>query len=492
MKDSSRITSALLILVMLINCVSAISCGNDTGSQFPSVSTDNSTAVPESEAEETEPVDERYAYIDSLDKIDFEGASYKYLTVDGVPLPKDGYNGEAVNDSQYEVNLKIENLYNVKVEYPNIQNPSSAVAINVLAGTEVADVYIGTLANGTEDLGAISTQGVLYNMLELPYLKLDAEWWSPLMYKNLQYRGVMLYTTGDMAQFSYNNPTCLFLNLTVAENYRVNYDAIYEKVYNSSWTYDALSEYTKDVDSDLNGDGKINAADDILGIVNEDNTLAAAGLVTSCGIELCRHDEEGNILIDFDTEKVYDVIAKLSKQFRSVPGGRESYSPAFRNDRALFQVHFLGTANGYRSMESDFVVLPMPKYDEIQETYVSYLNPWCYCFVSVPLVQEDEYKTGLITEVMEYLSYLEVRPAIYEITLKEKAMRNEDSQRMLDIVLNTKYIDFNGIYEFGSIVEYMRAAIFNNASFKSNYEKVKSRAQKKLDTFLEKFVEEHA
>ena len=108
-------------------------------------------------------------------------------------------------------------------------------------------------------------------------------------------------------------------------------------------------------------------------------------------------------------------------------------------------------------------------------------------FVSIPLTQDDIDKTGFITEVLEYKSVEMLRPAIYDVTLKGKALRNEDSLAMLDIVFDTTYLDYNGIYEFGGVLGAVNGAIFYDKPDASGYEAGLPKAEAQLEEFMQAF-----
>ena len=60
----------------------------------------------------------------------------------------------------------------------------------------------------------------------------------------------------------------------------------------------------------------------------------------------------------------------------------------FKLDKSIFALHYVeSTIRRLRDMESDYVIYPMPKYDETQDTYVSFINPWVAAFIAIPMVQ---------------------------------------------------------------------------------------------------------
>lgn len=484
-------TIAILLFISLLLSFASCGGGESADTSGGGADTTSNTAPAETEPETT--------YLDTLGARDFAGASYVVYVQDDTNIPilnmqSGEITGEILNDTQYNRDREIEDAYNVKIEYPdwaNGEEKAPTIRSAVQSGDAICDVFIDSLRDGSSGLGAIVQQGVLYNLLDVPHLSLDAEWWSPLMYQNTQYNGKMFFTSGDMAPFSYIGPACIYMNLHLAANYGVEEQPIYDLVYDGKWTFDELYSRYNGLDTDLNGDGKMHCLDDFYGIVTEYNNLTSTLLLVANDVKLCETGDDGRLAIRLDDERTVAVIDKMANIFQKIENNNDNtllFDQTFKYDRALFALHYVeSTLRRFRDMESDYVILPMPKYDVAQESYVSYINPWVKAFVSIPLTQDDIDKTGFITEVMEYKSVEMLRPAIYDVTLKGKALRNEDSLAMLDIVFSTTYIDFNGIYEFGGVLGAVNSAIFGKKPYISAYEKALPKAVSKLDDFMKAF-----
>ena len=111
----------------------------------------------------------------------------------------------------------------------------------------------------------------------------------------------------------------------------------------------------------------------------------------------------------------------------------------FANDGALFTVSSFGLTPFLRDMESDFGIVPTPKYDETQEEYYGRLiDGW----INVPLYCcENPERTSVIMEALAVESKNYVIPAIYEKSIKDKCLRDEESIRMLEVIQKNKIID---------------------------------------------------
>ena len=92
-------------------------------------------------------------------------------------------------------------------------------------------------------------------------------------------------------------------------------------------------------------------------------------------------------------------------------------------------------------MEDTFGLLPFPKLDENQENYRTEVNS-SSCLLTLPATLDNPSRAGIILDALTYESYANVLPAYYDITLSQKGLRNEESIEMLNIVRDTRDIDF--------------------------------------------------
>jgi len=159
----------------------------------------------------------------------------------------------------------------------------------------------------------------------------------------------------------------------------------------------------------------------------------------------------------------------------------------FIEDRALFLALTMGTVSKLRDMNTDFGLIPYPKWDETQEAYGSTVQDGATVFL-VPQTIDDPEFVGIITEAMAAESYKTVVPAYYDVVLKTKSSRDEESARMIDLIRDTVKIDFGYIHSTALngaghlFVNQVREGTSNIASAFKSIEKA---AQKKLDEIVE-------
>ena len=139
-----------------------------------------------------------------------------------------------------------------------------------------------------------------------------------------------------------------------------------------------------------------------------------------------------------------------------------------------------------RGMEMDFCIIPLPKLDKAQEKYITPNNPHTGAGISIPVTASDLDRTGMILEDLSAESRYTLQPAYYEINLKGKYARDEESQDMLDIILSNTAHDIGYVYNFGSFAG--DTLLRNGQNKKSDYASPFEKAQGKMQTAIDKVV----
>ena len=106
--------------------------------------------------------------------------------------------------------------------------------------------------------------------------------------------------------------------------------------------------------------------------------------------------------------------------------------------------------------------------------------------VAVPKSIEDPERTGILLEGLASESWKNVREALFEITAKAKSSRDEDSTRMMDLVMAVRVFDFgySHMYDQGG-THFVRDLL---ASGSTDVASTLQRSQKVMVKILEKCV----
>jgi hypothetical protein len=131
----------------------------------------------------------------------------------------------------------------------------------------------------------------------------------------------------------------------------------------------------------------------------------------------------------------------------------------FSEGKSLFLQAALFHVDTLRQSETDFGILPMPKYDADQEEYVQSADGWCISPLVIPSIVGNKDRAGLIAEALAEASSVKVKPEYYEIILKGKLTRDEESAEMLDIIYTNFVVDPADLYQWGNFENEMIAAM---------------------------------
>ena len=353
-----HITSALLAALML---ASLASCG-DASTDTTVDSTADTTAAVVTEAAAP-------SLLDDLGERDLGGMVYTIFDCNAhsaiqANIPGEEMTGDVVNDALLARDLYLEETYNCEIEYLQEDNVGMLKTM-VSAGDDEWQMIIHPMAGLTSQ----ATGGYLANMCDMPYMEMNQSWWNPLLYENLRLHDAMYITSSDIAPGIYQMPTCLFLNLKLYTDYDYDFD-IFQSVIDGKWTMDQLRSMIKDMDVDMNADNKWTVYDDFFGFAMHNSTEAVLTTMIGCGINMSRIVDDGtNIVCDLSSDShAIEVVESIVDMYQNITwtGDINDYSNImFQGDRALFFMHKLESAAVHlRDMDSDYLILPSPKWDE--------------------------------------------------------------------------------------------------------------------------------
>ena len=97
-----------------------------------------------------------------------------------------------------------------------------------------------------------------------------------------------------------------------------------------------------------------------------------------------------------------------------------------------------------RDTELNYAIIPGPKWDEQQENYAS-ITIGGECQAVLRTAQDLE-MIGILTEALNAESWKSVTTAYYDVALKFKGARDEESIEMLDLIVDNRVLDFGTVY----------------------------------------------
>jgi len=435
-----------LLLAGLLASSAMTACGG--------VETAETTGTSDNVTNDTEAADAgettRAQIEDNLPDKDFGGRDFHLLTRQNYFqkfMPED-MTGEAVNDALYTRNTKIMEEYNITMS--NVAPPcewgSSSKTWNqdletsVMAGDGAYDLVAGYASTVPE----IVTKNILLNWHEVPYIDLSRPWWSERVSEALTVNDKLFLLTGDYSLSLWDDMFGFLFNKQVALDYSI--EDLYELVRNGGWTMDKLAQFCSAVANDTNGDGTWDE-NDTYGLVSNWSTSIDTFQI-SCDMDLVSHKDDGGLEITMMSEKAVDILSRVTSLYNDAHGAYAvddagiltTYNNMFSGGQALFYAIFFANITSLRDMETDFGILPYPKLDEAQTKYSS-TSRYNFDLFVLPIDVKDQEFSGIITEALCAESYRSVVPTYYDVVLKTKSSRDEESAEMIDIIRDSLTFD---------------------------------------------------
>ena len=483
--------STLILTALLAS--SLVSCGGDTA--VTQDSTDAvTTADTAAETEELDALAQRMLVDDGLEDKDFGGRTFRILGDEECVnhYLMEEQTGDVMDDAVYERNLAVTERFNIVLEAEVFEESQMAKTLknSVMAADDAYQLFSGHIIYA----GNAVCDNVYYNLNELPNIDFSKPWWSQSTIDDLSYDGKAFIAMGDFALSTIYSTYCFFYNKQIAAEYDM--EDMYGIVNEGKWTVDRLTAISKEVYRDLNGDG---AADenDLYGFAMWARSPVNAFL-WSFGEKLGKKQDDGTIVLDYYNAKVIEIYEKLYELCcvnettfcRTDVAEGELMKSMFTDGKALFTADtFQFASKQLRDVETDYGILPYPKWDEAQEGYYTMVDGG-HEGIAVPVSVADPEFVGTITEALNAESYKRTVPVYYDIVLKTKGSRDEESVRMLDMIFDGRIFDFGYVYgEFGAAFWPQYLVEKKSADIASYYEKNHKSYDKKIANAIEFFEE---
>ena len=106
--------------------------------------------------------------------------------------------------------------------------------------------------------------------------------------------------------------------------------------------------------------------------------------------------------------------------------------------------------------------------------------------VSVTLPDPDT--QAYILEAIAYASRADLTPAYYDICLKSKYPRDEESSEMLDIIFSSYHLELAEVYSFANLAEYVNNCLSTNGNISSVLAAVDTMVKKSIQKTAELYA----
>ncbi len=463
MKKTLRVIALLLLAAMTFSMVIGCSDTKDTDTETTNQS---DTAASGDDTNDTA----ANATALNIPDVNYDGQEFRVLTKgtsqtqwQSVDIYSESASDDAISNAVYYRNLAVEEQYGIKVVEDSVADYFNQTAEALVYGAAGVGEYDMYCLSPETAVSVLINQGYVYDLNEMTYMNLEAEWYDQNSIEQLSLDGKVFMVTGAMLTMDDDATGAILFNKELAEQY--NMPDFYQMVRDGTWTIDVLTQYAALAVNDVNANGQLDAASDVFGLLTEyDETNA---LVAGAGLLMISKNSEDYPEVAATSEDYYNMLEKVLNIVNNfdvtlfaekVSGYSDVWTDcmdvAFKESRALFYACWLNRATLLRDMEDDFGILPYPKYDEEQEEYWSFVSTYCANSISVPTYVSD---IDFVSTAIEALSYESLygdhslTEAYYSQTLEYRNARDEESSEMLDIIFGNTIFDLGMMFDWGSI-----------------------------------------
>ncbi len=424
---------------------------------------------------------------DLPDNLDFNGQEIKILCCDEeitiLSFVADEESEDVVSSAIYQRNQAIEQRLGVSIEVVETvdhESVASTAELIIQAGGDDYDIIGGYQYFSV----GLALDGNLYNLkgddiAEIGYLNFEKPYWSSQFIDNIALDGAAYWATGDISLRYTSGMYCTFVNAQMFKEFFPN-ENIYDIARNGEWTMDKMTEMSSQVWVDKNGSQTPDDGDQFGFVTGAYDLLD--GLAVGCGVTFgAMYDGEIVVTLGNSISMTFaDKLKVLTQQdaTRVVSVMEQTWCPEnFAEGNVLFLVDKLMTAESYFGEMDNYAIIPSPKLDLNQATYLTTLQDGI-TILGIPSSIPYESLPGICAtmEAMAAASYNDVTPKYYESALKIQYTRDEDSGEMIDLIRENVTTDFVFAYshEINDIAWYFRSNYTGGSSIMNRQVRSKS------------------
>lgn len=505
-----RMATLALALLMLLGCFAFVACNNEPVDPDPTPGNDpvnpgNTPEDPDKTPEDPEAPTEPDAtdYLMTIPKQNY-GKTFTMLTDVGDLRRTELYfanEEEALGDTMdtaiFYRNNRVEEHLGIDFENVTAEGgwQTRGDYINRIYASystgdqdfQMASCYMAFAADG-------AVAGYYYDVNSIDAIDLSSPWYVQSWFDNTLINDQCYLILGDLSLTMWKNLNAIYFNKQVSRELGLT-DTLYQKAADGEWTMELLMDCAQ-LSSYEDGNDVWDTSDTYGLYLTRFNTRA---MVTYFDIPLTRMSDSGEYelcLYNERTETIYGTLHSYIWNNDCVykntgnDGDIETGKAMFTEDRLLFFPTYLQVSQDLREMDGDFGILPMPKLDDEQENYHSHSYDNFSVFLIPGHINDAEF-AGTVVDALNAESKYSVIPTYYDVVLKGRTTKDEQSVAMLDIIRDHLTFDFSFAHlaaldnmwtKFGQ-----NLLVEANSSFKPQYDKDAEKWQSLLTGVMDSY-----
>ena len=520
MKKAKMISLLAILVITLSLFLSA--CNDNTTDGGGNITNDPITTDTNGNGDEepTEPINPR-DIPDNLPEANFNGADFRILFRNScqrgnwaviephrMEIYSEMLTGDVINDAVYWRNAEVMERFNVNIVgmgYPfgggaNEAGVAAFARRTIQANADEFDMVV----SWSTHLATLAAEGLFVDWNSIPYIDTSQPWWMQGAMDELTIFGRTFLAKSDLIFPGVIGEAALMVfNQTLVEDFGL--ESPYVMVEENRWTLDVLDTLVRQIGFvDVNGTG-IRDYNAIYGFTSDSWgsgfvwLWAGGGRVTS-------RDGDGLPYYSLLTERNAVMLQRIFDLFynnegsaiTNAAGNTIAFRPGtdqaglFTDGNAVFLSDRVGMLllPEFRAAEFDFGIVPMPKFDQYQERHLTMINEHA-SIMGIPAFNSNLVMTGKVVEALSAASHRLLVPAYYEVGLQTRYSRDEESVRMLDLIVDGIVFDFGLLYHIPTwnIFESILSSRGDPGTFVSRIERESVLAERRIQQILDMYAE---
>lgn len=503
---AKKILSLLLAALMLAPAM--IGCSETTVNE----STENggTPAGNESAGEisgETEEIaaGEERVYPELPDDLNFDGHTFTIMNNDynipvwsQIDIVAEEMTGEAINDAVFTRNSNVSDKYNCVIASEKTANLSGELPTLIQANDDfidIATVHLRTFADH-------ALEGYYIDVKDITSMDLTKPWYDQNSVEEVSIMNLLYGVATDITLMDEQATGAMVFSKSLYTDHQLagTFGDFYELVREGKWTLEALNTMATSVSADKDGDGS-RTENDLFGLLYQRDTLTS--FFTAFGINIATKNADDipeMTLMTGNNVDIMDQIFNLIYQpdycmnvmaYFGEANWSDEMVNMFQTNNALLMWIRLADVENLRAMETDFGIIPVPKYTEEDPEYRSAVNSYVGTLTCIPQTNYNPEMTGYFIEALASESRYVLLPEYYEINLQGKVSRDQESREMLDIIFANRHYDLGEIYDPGDFANILiNMTMVNDRDIASKWARSEKMINKILDNMVKHFGEQ--
>ena len=404
-----------MVLVMAFMVMTFASCGGNTAGGESGSDGQGGEAGNNGGAPVVQDTDEfgqvKFTSVVPVDELDYEGESLKILHRDHLPSQREWYKDTTEDDLDEVIAMRNEAVaekLNIDVQYEAMASSDYEDCLSTFSTAIMEDVqndfhYYDIVANYAYAGASQAIRNYVANLADkevFPYFEFSLPCWNQAIVNTTLINDQLYYITGDLNLSTFDKSIVVFINKTMYNEKKgaddpedlqdlalEGYDSVNKKGQAGGFTYDDLYRWSTVVE-ETNGEAGYQH-DDFHAISAAFNSIPLDAFPYAWDLEYLTENADGSHEYNVvGNNKIEEAITKAQNLLNgqisqgvanddntggcSLGGYSEPISH-FAADKSIFAIHLLYCTEEdnttLREMESEFGILPMPKYDADQENY---------------------------------------------------------------------------------------------------------------------------